>query len=500
MPAGADTTVETIESLNSRFTTLSVSALILCYLVLAALDSGMSRVNGDQAAQYLSIIKTAYPESSRAGFGGSWVFGAAFEASEPLPSLPEQPTADQALIELDRLADEWFVIKFDLLGTSIAIDLRLLAPLFPFLMLSGGTYLYILWRTPRVLARSSAADATHRAALVRTRHPQALADAGIGAIALAVIVWAFVLYARAVTLPALDLAIDYIGALICATAYLAAYGDHALTELHHSAGLPAVSTFGRARARIASWWRTLATRGTGHPTAQWFAGAALVLLTLVSSTVVSCGHGPFGDIDRAESGLTFLTSEFNDANISWLGVNDYWISIAMWVLYRVVIAATVVWAARELAVLLMRSPRHQLPRYRLEIAAGRATAVVNDLALMTAVSSVCFRPWSLSAAIPLNAVALAVAVGVVVWIRKRRPHDGSAAAHRWAAILLLLIPPGLTFGLSAAVEIYVFRLIGVPLLVGGLLLQQRTLRAWLGEDTTVGVPVLKGPLSRDDAG
>lgn len=477
--------VDYIESLNRRFTKASVTALILFYLVLSAMSSGFARVNEAQATHALSIIKTASPNYFEASdpdyISGSWVFGAAFQAAPLLSSLPEHPTRDEALIELDRLAREWFVIRFSFLGTSVFVDLRLLAPLLPFLMLSGGSYLYLAWKKPRILERSIANHTELHAALARTRHPEVLATAGIATLMVALVAWAVHIYARVLRLLDLALLVDYACALVCAAVYLLAYCDLALADFRHADSAHNICKFEKARLWMTSRLVWISNRWGDISNAQWGVGIGLVITTLISSVAVSC-NGTFGDTERAESGYAFATASWNDSQIMWLGVTDVWIGMPMRVLYRAVIVLSIAWAIFAVIRTALRWRRNTTRRQGFEATCARATYLVNALALMMAVSSVCLHPWSLTSAFAVNVVAVIFSVGAVFWAHPLHPPDGASTAYRWAAVILVLVPPGLTFGLSALMEIYFFHLVGIPMLIVGLVLQQLAIGTWLTED------------------
>ena len=377
---------------------------------------------------------------------------------------------DMAVRELERLATAWFVVKLNLLGTTISVDLRLLAPVFPFALATTLTYLYVIRRKSRsLLAQLDPAPETRGgsaqyelSASMLLRHPQVLLNAILLGLGCIVGYWTYIQYADLADLLSDNAQTDYLNTLLWVGGCLSMYACYVHTAIRPPQDSVQHYWAERLIARGAAIWRTAATAAISwRPTRQLFGGAAIVLVTLFTGTAISCGS------ERAASGYEYLKKGYNPFDIRWFSGPHT--SLVMWILYW----GTIVFSALFLIV-PSTAPTGRIARKREQTA-----VVIYTLTVLTAVCSICF--YTVSTGDEGNLAALVAAIGIYTWSRR---HISAAVdeqdlvrSRQWAGILFFLTISILTFGRRAVEYIYAQRLIGIPLLLSGCLIQLRILRS-----------------------
>jgi hypothetical protein len=468
-PVQPDQVRKEIERLRQTFTRTAAVALALLYFALAGLTDAMARVDGDDAARELTRVR----DLDRTDLKASYVF------SRQLANLPTPPVErkDPEVIRevstrLEVLAKEWFSARFGLLGTTVSLDLRLIAPLLPLLVALVGAYLWVIHRKIGALETAHVAPAGGVVPLWNTsgfrRHPHLLVHLAVLASGAALTAWLVQMLMSLRVLVADNVQIDYVNAIVCAVAYLILYVSDATRVT--SGALQAGGWTQRLR-RLLSIVRekVLTTARERFPRSQLVAGAFLVLLTLILPLAKSCDEEP-------KKGYEYVTYD-DDAlwfNADFIGITDY----PMRPLYGALLLVSCGALVRAVRPWRWTTVR---VNSRTRWVIGFATAISRSTIVLAA-CSICFFLRSAPPYGDIAGVAFWAGCTFWLWQARHRPID---RARRWETIELVLLPPALTFGLQACGYLYQLRLVGVPLLMVGSLLQLRIYRLLQNADGTL---------------
>jgi len=464
----AETLTEEIDGLRQTFVRVTVVAIALLYFALAGLTSAMARVDGDEVARELDPVR----DLNRDRLVASYVF------SRRLANLPVNPkpvdepaVVDRVSARLETLATEWFSVKFELLGTTVGADLRIVAPLLPFLVALLIAYLWVTHRQvgaledafAAALAESSGSPVPVWQTAAYRRHPHVLVSFTV-VIGAGVLLWWLVgLFSSMQELVAADVLIDYVNTVAWAALCLMWYVSDVTGALRQ--GADADRAWSRRLRHFVSRVRTrvLTSEATVFPRGQILAGSTLVLLTLVVPTTQSCDDAPrtgYQYLDDREDAMWFngFISSFTDFPM------------------RPLYAASVVASAGAVLVAFLPlriNGRRRQAWARRSVVVAR---VVSSATTFLAVCSICTFGVSDVARTIGNVATVALWIGLSIWLwrTRARPED---RVRRSDSIAVALFPLALTFGIQAGRHVYELGLYGVLTLVVGGLLQLRTYRS-----------------------
>jgi hypothetical protein len=473
-----------IDRLRQTFTRVVLTSLALLYFALAGITTAMDRVNGDDVTDKLAPLAGVGHQALEQDV--SYVFSRQV-AALPEPTNPESDRVgdlrkqQEIGKELEQLARQWFSISFQLLGTTLTVDLRLIAPVVPFLVLVVIAYLAVLHRKARalesVVATAASGDDAAAGLLASPffrRHPNALLQFCVLVAGATLLGWLLYAFASLRELISGDLQVDYANAMVCCGAYLVLYVSHVHTQLVGADQRP--RWYERIRQGIAHVRRWFSVSRPRRPRGQLFSASGLVLMSLVLGTAASCESKPHKHwVPR--TGWEYLRAE---TDVTWFTGDDLIGSLidpVMRPLYGAIVLISLV--ALIGALLPWRNRAWRWPRvqrWTLVVAASLTGSMV-----LLAITSICLFGLSNDMRFLGDVAALPVWVIASVWLWRAR-RQSPVREQRWELLVLIFVPAAATFGVQGVRYAASLALLGLPLLIIGSAIQCRIYRSLLRPD------------------
>jgi hypothetical protein len=463
--------LEELEKLRRVLVRVATLSIVLLYFALMGLSTAMERVNSAEVREILEPLQ-GFERRELSKLGLSYVF------SQQVAYLTPGDRKDDALgrqvaDRLESLAQEWFSIRFEVLGTDAQFDLRPIAPCLPFAVVFVAAYLAVTYRKIRLLeshllpAEPDKSPANDAAVLLNRhyqRHPHLLLQWVLLGAGLAILLWLLDSFWDFGELVSSELQRDYTNAVLFSAACAVLYSSAANAAIGgngntHGWAAAVGRLLDRGRLKLVPAARSRFRRMNSA------LGGGLIVLTLFTLTATSCSQEPATGLDYAlaEGQTTWFNSEQSLL---------YWISDAF---VRPMYVAAVLFAVAGLwvAVWPWRVRPPALSRFAHK--ASRFAAIVSRSVVLLVVCTVCFfcRSDELSDVGTAAPIVVWLASSVWLWLSRKAPDE---RAYRWRLLGTMLVPAALTFGVEAGLFLYERGLIGVPLLLIGAWLQYRGFR------------------------